>query len=77
MNFFSFEFLGSFVILLVVYWLLQKAPKLQNGLLILVSYLYSLLQLNLPIFYSPIRSLFTFWQIFLVVIYPIKSFLLS
>lgn len=40
MNFFSFEFLGSFVILLVVYWLLQKTPKLQNGLLILVSYLF-------------------------------------
>ncbi|MGJ0637518.1 MBOAT family O-acyltransferase [Xenorhabdus bovienii] len=40
MNFFSFEFLGSFVILLLAYWLLQKAPKLQNGLLILVSYLF-------------------------------------
>ncbi|MDC9597469.1 MBOAT family O-acyltransferase [Xenorhabdus anantnagensis] len=40
MNFFSFEFLGSFVILLVVYWLLQKAPRLQNGVLILVSYLF-------------------------------------
>ncbi|AOM41408.1 MBOAT family O-acyltransferase [Xenorhabdus hominickii] len=40
MNFFSFEFLGTFVILLVVYWLLQKAPKIQNGLLILVSYLF-------------------------------------
>ncbi|MDX7986963.1 MBOAT family protein [Xenorhabdus sp. 12] len=40
MNFFSFEFLGSFGILLLVYWLLQKAPKLQNGLLILVSYLF-------------------------------------
>ncbi|MEQ2026097.1 MBOAT family O-acyltransferase [Xenorhabdus szentirmaii] len=42
MNFFSFEFLGSFVILLLVYWLLQKAPKLQNSLLILVSYLFVL-----------------------------------
>ncbi|MBI6550268.1 MBOAT family O-acyltransferase [Xenorhabdus lircayensis] len=40
MNFFSFEFLASFVILLLVYWLLQKAPKLQNSLLILVSYLF-------------------------------------
>ncbi|WP_446469899.1 MBOAT family O-acyltransferase [Xenorhabdus stockiae] len=40
MNFFSFEFLGAFVILLCVYWLLQKAPRLQNGLLILVSYLF-------------------------------------
>ncbi|OTA20220.1 hypothetical protein Xbed_01695 [Xenorhabdus beddingii] len=40
MNFFSFEFLGSFVILLLIYWLLQKAPKLQNSLLILVSYLF-------------------------------------
>ncbi|SFO08370.1 MBOAT family O-acyltransferase [Xenorhabdus japonica] len=40
MNFFSFEFLGSFVILLIVYWLLQKAPRLQNGVLILVSYLF-------------------------------------
>nr|WP_304952572.1 hypothetical protein [Xenorhabdus sp. BG5] len=40
MNFFSFEFLGSFVILLVVYWLLQKAPRLQNGVLILTSYLF-------------------------------------
>ncbi|WP_338883450.1 MBOAT family O-acyltransferase [Xenorhabdus sp. TH1] len=41
MNFFSFEFLGSFVILLVVYWLLQKAPRLQNGVLILASYLFA------------------------------------
>ncbi|PHM30149.1 MBOAT family O-acyltransferase [Xenorhabdus innexi] len=40
MNFFSFEFLGAFVTLLFVYWLLQKAPRLQNGLLILVSYLF-------------------------------------
>ncbi|PHM73251.1 MBOAT family O-acyltransferase [Xenorhabdus kozodoii] len=40
MNFFSFEFLGTFVILLVVYWLLQKMPRLQNGVLILVSYLF-------------------------------------
>ncbi|MDX8000505.1 MBOAT family protein [Xenorhabdus sp. Reich] len=40
MNFFSFEFLGSFVILLLIYWLLQKAPKLQNGLLVFVSYLF-------------------------------------
>ncbi|CDG20190.1 Probable alginate O-acetylation protein AlgI [Xenorhabdus poinarii G6] len=40
MNFFSFEFLGSFVILLIVYWLLQKTPRLQNGVLILVSYFF-------------------------------------
>ncbi|MDR0217579.1 MAG: MBOAT family protein [Enterobacteriaceae bacterium] len=40
MNFFSFEFLGAFVILLLVYWLFQRAVRLQNGLLILVSYLF-------------------------------------
>lgn len=40
MNFFSFEFLGSFVAFFLLYWMLQKNAKAQNYLLIIASYLF-------------------------------------
>ncbi|OCA53164.1 MBOAT family O-acyltransferase [Photorhabdus namnaonensis] len=40
MNFFSFEFLGSFVAFFLLYWMLQKNTKAQNYLLIIASYLF-------------------------------------
>ncbi|EEG87529.1 hypothetical protein PROPEN_00240 [Proteus penneri ATCC 35198] len=40
MNFFSFEFLGAFVSFFVLYWLFQKHVKIQNILLITVSYAF-------------------------------------
>ncbi|OWO86521.1 membrane-bound O-acyltransferase family protein [Photorhabdus luminescens] len=40
MNFFSFEFLGSFVAFFLLYWMLQKNVKAQNYLLIIASYLF-------------------------------------
>ncbi|NHB63127.1 MBOAT family O-acyltransferase [Photorhabdus sp. RW14-46] len=40
MNFFSFEFLGSFVAFFLLYWMLQKHAKTQNYLLIIASYLF-------------------------------------
>ncbi|NRN28933.1 MBOAT family O-acyltransferase [Photorhabdus heterorhabditis] len=40
MNFFSFEFLGSFVAFFLLYWMLQKSAKVQNYLLIIAGYLF-------------------------------------
>ncbi|MBI6339936.1 MBOAT family O-acyltransferase [Proteus sp. DFP240708] len=40
MNFFSFEFLGAFVSFFILYWLFQKQIKIQNILLITVSYAF-------------------------------------
>ncbi|MBS9435309.1 MBOAT family O-acyltransferase [Photorhabdus hainanensis] len=40
MNFFSFEFLGSFAAFFLLYWMLQKNTKAQNYLLIIASYLF-------------------------------------
>ena len=40
MNFFSFEFLGAFVSFFILYWLFQKHVKIQNILLITVSYAF-------------------------------------
>ncbi|MEY0429829.1 MBOAT family protein [Providencia rettgeri] len=40
MNFFSFEFLGSFLIFFLIYWGCQPSAKLQNGLLITASYFF-------------------------------------
>ena len=40
MNFFSFEFLGSFLVFFLIYWGCQPSAKLQNGLLITASYFF-------------------------------------
>ncbi len=40
MNFFSFEFLGSFLVFFLLYWGCQSSAKLQNGLLITASYFF-------------------------------------
>ncbi|MGJ3355766.1 MBOAT family O-acyltransferase [Providencia sp. Je.9.19] len=40
MNFFSFEFLGSFLVFFLIYWSCQPSAKLQNGLLITASYFF-------------------------------------
>ena len=40
MNFFSFEFLGAFTSFFIIYWLFQKQVKIQNILLIIVSYAF-------------------------------------
>ncbi|HEQ1859943.1 TPA: MBOAT family protein [Providencia alcalifaciens] len=40
MNFFSFEFLGSFLVFFLIYWGCQPSSKLQNGLLITASYFF-------------------------------------
>lgn len=40
MNFFSFEFLGCFLIFFLLYWGCQPSAKLQNGLLITASYFF-------------------------------------
>ncbi|MDD9339368.1 MAG: MBOAT family protein [Providencia heimbachae] len=40
MNFFSFEFLGSFLAFFLIYWSCQPSAKLQNGLLITASYFF-------------------------------------